>query len=262
MSAQPKKGWKQLSEKTSSLLRLKTEPTGVKLFKDVKDVPSKATRVNRRCTVCQMLAFPRWDIAYQGCVVAATKDDVVCAMGGSALGFYALPEDMASGERALHIYSDTKEVNARIMGEIERIKPETFSAVMTFPLSKAPIDPDVIITVCNSGQAVILAYGVSWKEGKNIEARTSGHQGICSEAIAVPFLLKEPRLALPCYGAHRFGVVADDEIIISIPGEQFEEVVFGMERASVCGQVYPIRLHGLRTPPEEILPRMVRTPIV
>ena len=55
------------------------------------------------------------DIKFQDKVIYATGDDILCALGGSALGFYELPEDMASGERALKVYSDNVEANIKMM---------------------------------------------------------------------------------------------------------------------------------------------------
>ena len=48
-------------------------------------------------------------------MIYATGDDILCALGGSALGFYELPEDMASGERALQVNSDNVEANIKMM---------------------------------------------------------------------------------------------------------------------------------------------------
>ena len=104
---------KDYSDKIEHLLKLFTPPIGIKLFKSADKLPEEAQRTNRKCTVCQLVGFTRMDINFQNKVIYATGDDILCALGGSALGFYELPEDMASGERALQVYSDNVEANKK-----------------------------------------------------------------------------------------------------------------------------------------------------
>jgi len=243
-------------EKTDYLLKLKTPPIGVKLVRKNERIPNGVEKVPRICTVCQLVGFPRFDIVYQDKPVYATAKEIVCAMGGSALGFYEMPEDMKSGERALNIYSDNKETNRRMMTEAVKIEQNKFWAIIVSPLDKIPVEPDIILICGNPSQMLRIAYGISWEKGDRLKCNSTGHMGICSEAIAATFVSNQPRLALPCYGAHRYGAVSDDEMVVGIPTEKFEEVVVGLEKSHAAGQGYPIRLHGLAAPPSKIIRRI------
>jgi uncharacterized protein (DUF169 family) len=79
---------KECSDKIEHLLKLFTPPIGVKLVKSTDELPEDAQRTDRKCTVCQLVAFTRMDIKFQDKVIYATVDDILCALGGSALGFY------------------------------------------------------------------------------------------------------------------------------------------------------------------------------
>jgi len=249
---------KECSDKIEHLLKLFTAPIGVKLFKSIAELPEEAQRTDRKCTVCQLVAFTRMDIKFQDKVIYATEDDILCALGGSALGFYELPEDMASGERALQVYSDNVEANKKMMSDVIRIEPGQHQGILVAPLSKMSISPDVILVFCASSQMVRFAYAASWRNGRLLECKTNGHQGICSEAIAAPYLLREPRIALPCYGSHRFALVRDEEFVFGFPAELLEEITFGLERSHELGQGYPIRRFGLTVPPPEMQARIVK----
>ena len=249
---------KECGDKIEGLLRLFTPPIGIKLVESLDEVPEDFERVDRKCTVCQLAAFTRMDIKYQGKRIYADSDQILCALGGSALGFYELPEDMASGHRALQVYSDNVEANRKMMSDIIRIEAGRFRAVLMSPLQEMTIRPDVIIVFCGSSQMVRLAYAVSWREGKPLVCMTNGHQGICSEAIAAPFLLNEARLALPCYGSHRFALVRDEEFVFGFPFHLLEEITQGLARSHELGQGYPIRRVGLTVPPPEMQARIVR----
>lgn len=198
------------------------------------------------------------DIKFQDKMIYAVGDDILCALGASALGFYELPEDMASGKRALQVYSDSMEANKKMMSDIIRIDPGRYQGILVAPLSKMPVTPDVVVVFCGSSQMVRFAYAVSWRNGRLLECKTNGHQGICSEAVAAPHLLREPRLALPCYGSHRFALVRDEEFVFGFPIELLEEITFGLERSQELGQGYPIRRVGLTVPPPEMQARIVR----
>lgn len=249
---------KKCSDKIEDLLKLFTPPIGIKLIKSVDEVPDEAQQTDRKCTVCQLVAFTRMDMKYQDEVIYATGDDIICALGGSALGFYELPEDMASGERALQVYSDSAEANKKMMADVIRINSGQYNGVLVAPLAKMSTSPDVILVFCSSSQMVRFAYAASWRDGRLLECKTNGHQGICSEAIAAPYLLRQPRIALPCYGAHRFALVRDEEFIFGFPSELLHEITLGLERSHEVGQGYPIRRVGLTVPPPEMQARICK----
>jgi uncharacterized protein (DUF169 family) len=254
--------WIDLGNKLDSILRLWSSPIAIKLLESEGGIPEKAVKISSlrkegsqfdKFTVCQLPGLVRFHYALQGKMIVATKEDIVCAMGAANLGFYELPEDMKSGDRGLNIYSESKEAVKKMMEDIIRIEPGKFSAIVVSKLQKITVDPDIVLVYCNSTQALRLVYGATWKAGEKVEMSTNGHCGVCGEAIAATYVLNKPRLALPCEGAHKWGLTRDDEIIMAIPESRVEEIVKGIERSQeqeygIFGPDGVNKIHGLTTP--------------
>lgn len=68
-----------LSRKMQDLLRLKTEPVGIRYLTKITDVPDDFEMIDRTCAVCQVIGKARFH--EKG--VASTKDWATgCGMGG------------------------------------------------------------------------------------------------------------------------------------------------------------------------------------
>jgi len=229
---------KEAAETAERVLRLRTPPIGIKLLKDVKDIPEEAYRP-KSATVCQVPAIAR----YHGITAAGEKGKIDCPMGAAALGFSPWPSDFF--ETRVGEYSDDINAIKRMMLKSPQITPNTFSAFIAAPISKMNIVPDVVSIYANTGQVLLLTYGVSWKAGDELICKSNGHMGECSNTIAATYLNQAPTLALPCYGARRRGLCTDSEMIVGIPPNKLEEVVNSVLRTYECGRIYPIKVHGL-----------------
>ena len=226
------------SERLERMLRLRTPVVGIKLLRNPKDIPEEAYRPDRT-TVCQMTGVAR----YHDIVVASAKGNIVCPMGATTIGFSAWPEGFF--ETRVGEYSDDINAVKKMLLGSPQIAPNTFSAVVMAPLSKMPMVPDSISIYANTGQVLLLAYGLSWESGEELVCATTGHMGECSNAIAATYVNKKPSLALPCFGARRRGLCTDSEMVVGVPSEKFEAIVKYVERSYEAGRKYPIRVHGL-----------------
>ncbi len=229
---------KELSETAERILKLRTPPVGIKLLKAVKDIPEEAYRP-KSATVCQIPAIAR----YHGIIAAGEKGKIDCPMGAASLGFSEYPPDFF--ETRVGEYSDDINVIKKMLLNSPRIAPNTFSAFIAGPISKMTVVPDVVSIYANTGQVLLLTYGVSWKEGNELVCKSNGHMGECSNTIARTYLNHTPTLSLPCYGARRRGLCTDSEMIVGIPPEKLEEIVNSVLRTYKCGRIYPIKVHGL-----------------
>jgi uncharacterized protein (DUF169 family) len=231
-------GIKAMSEKLEGMLRLRTPIIGVKLVYSIEEMPGPAYS-SKATTVCQLTGLAR----YHDLVVRGDKDTITCPMGAAALGFSGWPPGFF--ETRVGEYSDDINAIERMMLSTPQIEPGTFSGVMAAPIAKMTVVPDVVSIYANTAQVLLLAYGVSWKAGDQLECVTTGHMGECSNTIAATYLEKRPCLALPCYGARRRGLCTDSEMIVGLPPEKLEEVVEGVLRTCERGRAYPIKVHGL-----------------
>lgn len=229
---------KRLSETLERTLKLRTSPIGIKLLKDVEEIPEEAYRPSM-ATVCQVPAIAR----YHNIFAAGEKGKITCPMGAAALGFSDWPEDFF--KTRVGEYSDDINAIKTMMLETPQIKPNTFSAFIAAPISRSTMMPDVVSIYANTAQVLLLTYGISWKAGDSLVCETTGHMGECSNTIAATYLKQRPSLALPCYGARRRGLCTDSEMIVGIPPKKLEEIVNGVLRTYECGRIYPIKVHGL-----------------
>ncbi|RPH74218.1 hypothetical protein EHM76_03920, partial [bacterium] len=59
--------------------------------------------------------------------------------------------------------------------------------------------------------------------GGRIIGSCAGIQSVCSDAAAQPYLSGRPNFSLGCDGSRKFSGIADDEMVIGIPGEMIPE---------------------------------------
>jgi uncharacterized protein (DUF169 family) len=232
------KNLRKLSRRLESIIRLRTTPLGIKLYRDVKEIPKRAFRP-AMATVCQVPGIAR----YHNILVAGERGKITCPMGARALGFDDWPKNFL--QTRVGEYSDNIETVRKMLLKTSLIDVGTFSGFTAAPVSKMDVVPDLISVYANTAQVLLLAYGVSWKAGDQLVCRTNGHMGECSGVIASTYVSGKPGLALPCYGARRRGLCTDSEMVVGIPTQMLEEIVESVIRTCESGRGYPIKVHGL-----------------
>ena len=233
-----------LAYRLNELIRPKTFPTGVKLLTSIDEVEGlkKVRRPDEEIAICQIISYAR----FYGWTIAGTAADNLCPVGEAVLGFVEPPKALLSGDLFYMRYQATRKAAKKMAELMPRIEYGKFSALLAAPLSKFPLDPDMVIIYGNSAQMMRLIHGILWKEGGRLYFGTSG-EAVCADSIAQPMVTGEPQLAIPCYGDRRFGAAQDEEIIMSIPFKMIEDVVEGLEKTEKSGTRYPIPVQ-LSTP--------------
>ena len=62
---------------------------------------------------------------------------------------------------------------------------------------------------------------------------------------------KETSISISCYAERRYGGVADDELLIAMPPDEFARGIEGLEALSKNGLRYPIPPYGAHADPSE-----------
>ncbi|MDY6965468.1 MAG: DUF169 domain-containing protein [Halobacteriota archaeon] len=227
----------RIASRLNELLRPKTFPTGVKLLKNIDEVDGlkKVRRPDEEVAICQLISYAR----LYGWTIAGTADDNLCPLGEAVLGFVEPPKALLSGDLFYMRYQATRKAAKKMADLIPRIEPGKYSAILAAPLSKFPLDPDLVVIYGNSAQMMRLIHGMLWKEGGRLNFGSSG-EGVCADYIAQPLVTGDPQLAIPCYGDRRFGAAQDEELVMGIPYKMMEDVVEGLEKTSKSGTRYPI----------------------
>ncbi|WXG44054.1 MAG: DUF169 domain-containing protein [Promethearchaeati archaeon SRVP18_Atabeyarchaeia-1] len=231
-----------LSDKLTRILRLRTPPVSVSLFKSVKQIPLGVDIPKSGFTFCQLAALARLN----GGVQAGTKDSIGCSHATSVLGMTDFPEDIKSGKRLRA--SRTDEGAVKFVATLPKIKTGTYEAVMTSPLQKAQVDPDVVIVTGTPAQIMSMLNAITWISGERISFSSTGHAAVCGEGVAAPLLARKPQIGIPCIGARMYGLYQDDEMLIGIPGGQLDDIVKSLEEIGRAGMALPVP--GWLAPPQ------------
>ena len=228
-----------------NLLKLRTMPIGIKLFEKADAIPKEFDLMDSHCTVCQVIGMAR----YHEKAVAATRDlAFACAGGAAVLGFSDIPEDVADGSRNVGVWAETKEAAQKIFQNRMILEKGRFEAFGVAPLSKLSIEPDVVQIWGNPAQILALVYANIWDGGENLELNTNGHGASCYEALVVPYLRNETRLAIADLGDRRYAYAADDEMIAGIPGKDLFRLVENLRMSYTGCYKYPYEYYFFPMP--------------
>lgn len=228
--------WTNFTDRLIHLLRIKTSPVAVKIFRKGEDIPTNIRHPTEPLTFCQFTYISRVHKE----PLLGTFSDIICAYAQSFLGFADFPEDLYEGKRSAGRRTETAEAYKRILSDMPKIESGTTEAVLTAPLERTPVAPDVILLYVTPGQITPLLHAATWKTGERVTVRTAAEAGTCGEGVASAYIMKRPIVAFPCSGTRRYGQVEDEELIFALPGFMMDEFMDWLEK--VCERSpYPVK---------------------
>jgi uncharacterized protein (DUF169 family) len=201
-------------------LGLKRPPIAISLL---PELPASA-RLTEPVSFCQM-----WAKAMGGETVYATAREESCGGGAYYLGLAEASPEMRTGvllSRVLHL-NRTPMAAVRTTLASPRIPYGTGTAVLCQPLENAGPDADVVMIVCNPAAAMTLSDAVIYGSGGYMEGITG--PAACSVAVAHPYLSGKPTYCAADTGSREYMQLADDEMIVSIPGDRLREIARNLE---------------------------------
>ena len=227
------KDWKSIGGELTTLLRLQTYPIGVRLFKKGEETPPIFRKPQAKVNLCQLTALSR----QQGLPVVGGAEDMVCIAGAALVGLIKMPERLASGELCLryHVDKDTAKIK---MDKVPALK-DSYSAIGFFALGKVGIEPEIILIYGNSAQMMRLVHASLYHNGEPLHFTTSG-EFACAYSIAYPIITNTPHITIPCFGERKYGQLADDLLIFSIPLKFIDNVIEGLTETHKKGIRLPI----------------------
>ncbi|MFP3912494.1 MAG: DUF169 domain-containing protein, partial [Desulfobacteraceae bacterium] len=232
--------YSDLGRELQELLRLKISPIGIKYFTKTTDIPEGFEVIQSDCTICQVIAKAR----FHEVPVATTKHAAtVCGMGGAVSGFYEIAPDVADGTRNKGAWAKTVEATRKLAQNRMGIKVGKFEAMGVAPLKNLSVAPDVVQVWGTPVQMLHLVYAHIWDGGDNVEMSTNGHGASCYEALVVPYLTGQVKLAMADIGDHRFAYAADDEMITGFPLAHLERIAVNLRESYDAAYRFPYQYH-------------------
>ncbi|TFF63480.1 MAG: hypothetical protein EU521_01495 [Promethearchaeota archaeon] len=229
--------WKEIFNKLNEYLHLATFPVGIKLLESEKDFGQfkYLKRPEEKIALCQIFSYSR----YYGWTMGATREDNLCPLANIALGFEEPYDLFNEGAFFIGRYNKTKEGAKKTTASMPLIEEGTYSAIVSAALHRADFDPDIILIWGNSAQIMRLIQGKLWNEGGRFSLSTFC-DGVCADIISEVYNTKTMQVAFPCLGDRRFGLAKDSDLVASIPREEIEEILNGIEKTHKAGTRYPI----------------------
>ncbi len=183
--------------------------------------PGNLPPLGGRATHCAMLARAR-----EGNAFYAEDTNYSCGIAIYNLGLgrdvpafrRALAEDLVTIKNAAG-----KEVSTKILESMPRL-PESEKVVAFFPLDKMPFAPDIVILIGTPVEIMDVVWKVTSQTGERVQANIGGIGATCGELTAQTIVTRKPSLSIGCCGSRRFGKLAENEVMLSLPWELYKRV--------------------------------------
>jgi len=232
--------WKTAAQELETLLRLQTFPVGVTFLKEGQDFPAKTRRptehLGQAIAPCQGMSLAR----RYGWTVGFGADDFSCPIAKTAYRIGEEPqEDMLRAFLTGIGYAKDESAADAIMENFITL-PERNNGLVFFPLSRAKMEPDVVLVFGMPAQLMRLAHGFGYSAGESIPGTVSGRAGSCTEGLLGAYTTGAPIIALPGNGDRVFAGVQDSEMVCATPAPLLSDIIEGMNIQHKRGVRYPI----------------------
>lgn len=221
--------YNDLGKKMEQQLRLNTAPLAIKMLESPEDIPAEAFRplekFGKCLSTCQTFALSR----RFGETVAQLFEDMWCPEPVIGFGLAEPPQYFFEGKTRYPTGVKSLEAGANWANEFPRFEAGKYVGVVSAPLTTASFEPDVAVVYCDSAQLLRLLLGLAYEDGRDITTVLGGHSA-CVYAVVPSMLKEECQASVPCRGDRGYAGTQDYEMIFTIPRDQIERVVEGMDQ--------------------------------
>src|SRR5213594_361160 len=230
---------KTADQELQTYIRPQTFPVAIRMLKPGEPIPERARRPARDFKKlsmnCQVIDMAR----RYGWTIALTREDHICSLGITALGFDRPTHLYNSGTLCEGMYTETKAAGQRSEAAVDKFEPGEYSCLLVSPLDRAPFEPHVVCIYAIPAQVMRLTQAALWKRGGKLTSSFGGRID-CSEIIVTVMKTDRPQVILPCSGDRIFGQTQDHEMAFSTPWARMEAIIDGLRGTHQGGIRYPI----------------------
>ena len=241
---------KRLAEELILLLRIRSIPIGMKLFENVDEmqaIPGLRTPTPEfNFTMCQLVGQVRTAGFTLGIVHENTRMNSNC---GGIVGLNTPDETFLTGENMDGVWFENREASFQHQAQMTRVEPG-YSGLCAAPLRSGRLNPpEIVLFYANPAQTILFVNGLQWKRYKRYDMTITG-ESACSDSWGRALATGETSISIPCYAERRYGGVADDEMLLAMPPDEFVRGMEGLAGISKVGLRYPIPAYGTQMDPE------------
>jgi len=240
--------WNERVAKLERLLKLETQPLGVRIIEDEKECPPKAKRpidFGQKMALCQLITMAR----RIGRTTVAFAEEMVCFFPVVALGW----RQVKSREEMVRFFLDTKycsdeTIAIRRTEDFLQNRPRLGTGLVFSPLSQLTIDPEAVLIYGNPAQLMRLIRGYVNFTGLPIQSYFLGGLS-CAEAFIACRQKHQAQVIVPGNGERVFAMTQDHEMSFYVPAGQIDDLITGLQNEHDVGTSrYPIPVYQLFTP--------------
>lgn len=216
----------EITKKYEALVETDRKLVGVKLVRSQEEFDRcDAIKVSAPITYCVAVKS-----ATLGHSVKLTSDTSGCGGSTRALGLEAPAADFYDGSSgcSLGLYSD-KKLSADVASKMKLCAPDTYGVVVK-PLDRFEKEPDVVLAVVDTRNAMRIIQGYSYYYGMQDSFCMSGNQAVCVEATAIPYVTNDINVSVFCSGTRFLAGWKDFEVVVGIPYSKFGTIVEGIRK--------------------------------
>jgi len=243
---------RDLAVKLHELIKIRSLPIGMKQFESVEEFDKiqglRRPKPGRFHTTCQLVTQSRMAGFTLGITNENVRPNSNC---GGIMGIDQAAADQLDGTRMTGVWFENKTAARAHQDEMPRQVYGKYVGTVISPLRSARLDPpDIVLFYGTPGQIILFVNGLQWKRYKRYDMSITG-ESACADSWGKALLTRETSISIPCYAERRYGGVADDEMLIAMPPEEFARGVEGLEGLSRVGLRYPIPPYGPHADPSE-----------
>lgn len=241
-----------LAEKLTTLLKIRTLPIAMKRLGTLAEMEAikgvRRPKEGRFHTTCQLVTQAR----IAGFTLGITSENVRPESNcGGVIGLDVPSPETLDGTHMHGVWFENKEAACAHQTQMTRAPYGKHKALVVSPLRSARIDnPDIVLFYGTPGQTILFVNGLQWKRYKRYDMTITG-ESACSDSWGRALATGETSISIPCYAERRFGGVADDEMLLAMPPDEFARGVEGLLGLSKSGLRYPIPPWGSHADPSE-----------
>jgi uncharacterized protein (DUF169 family) len=217
----------EAAEKVEAILRLQTYPIAIKMPRRGDEIPAGAKMPLRdsgdHLSTCQIFAASR----RQGLTMAQLKEDMWCPEPVLGFGLAEASDYFLEGNNRYPATARTAEAGR--------------AGVVSAPAKAAEFEPDLIMIYGDSAQLTQLLNVKNWIDGRDVECRLSGHAA-CVYAVVPTLTTGQWQVTAPCRGDRTRALARDDEMIVSFPAGDLQDVLAGLGHLQEHGHGLPLAL--------------------
>ena len=226
---------KRISELLKKTIGQRYDAMALKMIKDETEIPEKVIYplrdLGQHMALCQAFALSR----REGKTVYMQKQDHWCWAPLIAYGQVELKKGTPEFNELIPVIGvKDADAAAEFIDRMPHLPNGMYKGILTAPLGAAEFIPDIIVINCNNSELRTMIMGIKTQTGTTMKTEFDAIDS-CVWGI-IPALTKgEYRVSFPDPGDFINANTSENDVILSVPKNRFEEFEKGLNTLNYMG---------------------------